>query len=462
MTTPASAPRAKPAHPSPAEERAALARDLYQSAIDGADPELAVRRALKDIDFTAGAPVWILALGKAAHPMAKSAVAVLNERGISPTGGLIVGAIDEVSPLEVIEATTGEHPLPGTLSFAAAERIGQLTERVEDDDEVLVLLSGGASSLAAAPVDGIDTADLVRLNQLLLDSGADVIVMNSVRKRFTRWSAGRLARALAPARVRCLIVSDVPGDDPTFIASGPCSPDPLTASDVESLLAETGLLSQVPEMLRRHLEEVTRGEHPETPKPGDPAFARVERRVVLANPDALQAAAARATSLGIVPVYVAREPLADDAAMTGARLAEELIRFQEGGLLGVRDSSKHAVMIWGGETTVTIEGVSLGAGGRCQELALSAARALCEAAGRGGGITVLAAGTDGRDGPTEAAGAIVDAHTWERIREAGVDPDDALMRHDAFRALEAANALLFTGLSGTNVRDVVIGIVTRG
>lgn len=443
-----------------AADRAALARDLYSAAISGADPGAAVRDALARLDFAADAPVWILALGKAAHPMAAAAVSSLTSRGVQPAGGLIVGAIEESSPLEIIEATTGEHPLPGTLSFAAAERIGALAERVGDDSEVLVLLSGGASSLAAAPVDDVATEDLVRLNSMLLDSGADIIVMNSVRKRFTRWSAGRLARALAPARVRCLIVSDVPGDDPTFIASGPCSPDPLTARDVEALLEETGLLSAVPERLRTYLRAVAAGTIEETPKPGDRAFARVERQIILGNPDALHAAAARATVLQIMPIYVARDPLEDDAAITGARLAEELIRFQEGGLLGVRDPSKYACMLWGGETTVSI-GVSGGSGGRCQELALAAARALHHAGERGRGISLLAAGTDGRDGPTEAAGAIVDYHTWEHIRAAGIDPDQALASHDSFAALQAANALLVTGASGTNVRDIVVGIVTR-
>lgn len=443
-----------------AADRAELARDLYHAAVRGADPGAAVRDTMKSLSFAHGAQIWILALGKAAHPMAAAAVASLASRGLQPAGGLIVGAIEESSPLEIIEATTGEHPLPGTLSFAAAERIGLLAERVHGNDEVLVLLSGGASSLAAAPVPGVDTADLVRLNAMLLDSGADVIVMNSVRKRFTRWSAGRLARALAPARVRCLIVSDVPGDDPTFIASGPCSPDPLSARDVEALLDETGLLPSVPERLREYLAAVAAGTIPETPKPGDPAFARVERQVILANPHALNAAAARATALDVMPIYVAREPLADDAALTGARLAEELIRFQEGGLLGVRDPARFACMLWGGETTVSV-GVNAGAGGRCQELALAAARALSRAGDRGRGITLLAAGTDGRDGPTDAAGAIVDCQTWEDIRGAGIDPDDALASHDAFPALRAADALLLTGASGTNVRDIVVGIVTR-
>lgn len=448
-------------HAAAAAERAAMARELYAAAVSGADPGAAVRDAMTRCSFAVGAPVWILALGKAAHPMASAAVASLAERGIAPAGGLIVGALEESSPLEIIEATTGEHPLPGTLSFAAAERIGALTERVGDDDEVLVLLSGGASSLAAAPVEGVDTDDLVRLNAMLLDSGADIIVMNSVRKRFTRWSAGRLARALAPARVRCLIVSDVPGDDPTFIASGPCSPDPLMARDVQALLEETGLIGSVPHRLRAYLGAVTSGTIEETPKPGDAAFARVERQVILANPHALHAAAARATTLGVMPVYVAREPLADDAALTGARLAEELIRFQEGGLLGVRDPSRFACMLWGGESTVSIS-VTGGAGGRCQELALAAARALHQAGDRGRGITLLAAGTDGRDGPTEAAGAIVDCQTVELIRAAGIDPDHALAAHDAFPALRAGHALLITGASGTNVRDVVIGIVTSG
>lgn len=439
---------------------AELLTDIYRAAVRGADAGVAVAEALADVEFRAGSRPWLLAMGKAAHTMSQAAVASLAARGIAPLGGVVVGAHDERSPHELLESATGEHPLPGSQSFKAAERIGVIVARVRPEDEVLVLLSGGGSSLAAAPVDGIEADDLVALNATLLGSGADIVVMNSVRKRFSRWAAGRLARALAPARVICLIVSDVHNDDPTFVASGPCSPDPLFAADVEELLTEHALVELLPPRMRAQLQAVKRGEAPETPKPGDPVFEHVTRRVILGNTHALQAAAARATALGIRPVYISREPILDSAVRTGEMLAAELLRFADGGLHRVNDPAPFACMLWGGETTVTLGDGETGLGGRCQELALAAARALHAAGPRAHGVSLLAAGTDGRDGPTEAAGAIVDWKTWSAIRAAGRDAERDLAGHDAYHAFDAVGALVRTGHSGTNVRDVVVGLVT--
>jgi hydroxypyruvate reductase len=307
----------------------------------------------------------------------------------------------------------------------------------------------------------MNEADLVQLYQLLLGSGLDIREMNAVRKRFTRWGGGRLALALAPARTHALIISDVEGDDPADIASGPCTPDSYSAHDVIGLLQRTGLYARVPSAMREYLGGVVRGLTPETPKRTHPAFAHVATRVIGSNRLSTHAAAARAQALAI-PVVDNGSVLAGDAARCGASLASSLIERARDGWRGC--------VIWGGETTVQLEAhatASLDApsaptaprGGRCQELALSAARVLAEGGEPGGRVTLLAAGTDGRDGPTDAAGAFADATIWEAIRASGRAPELALARHDSYAVLDAVGALHRRGHTGTNVRDVVIALV---
>jgi glycerate-2-kinase len=314
-----------------------------------------------------------------------------------------------------------------------------------------LLLSGGASSLLAAPVDGMAPNDLTALYALLLGSGLDIAAMNRIRKRFSRWGGGRLARALAPAPVRGFVVSDVIGDDLAAIGSGPCVPDPTTASEVRQLLEDARLWDRIPATARRLVTSSESGETAETPKPGDAAFARVTLEVIASNRLALEAAAKRAAELGLASV-VAETPLAGEASTAGASVAATLLQHCPPSEI---PQPARRCFIWGGETTVTLGEVPPGAGGRCQELALAAARAL---AGAPAGLGLLAAGTDGRDGPTDAAGAVVDGDTWRAIAAAGRDPGHDLAAHDAYRALDAAGALLKVGLTGTNVMDVVIGI----
>jgi glycerate-2-kinase len=269
--------------------------------------------------------------------------------------------------------------------------------------------------------------------------------MNRVRKRFTRWGGGQLARGLAHTRVRCFIVSDVIGDDLAAIASGPCVPDPTTAREVRDLLMRTALWEDVGSTLRRHLEATERGEIAETPKPGDPLFDRVENTLIATNRLALDAASRHATSAGLAAEIV-ETPLVGEAAITGAQIAERLRAERS-------DVRFSRCLILGGETTVTIRDREAGVGGRCQELALAAARVLQNTE-----VVLLAAGTDGRDGPTDAAGAIVDGETWKRIEGSGRHPDVDLRNHDSHPALAAADALIKTGPTGTNVMDVVLAI----
>ncbi|SRR5579883_73576 len=442
----------------------ALARELYAAAIAGADPEAAARSAVARLTPapTPGARTWIIAIGKASIAMTSGAVRTLVDRGIVPAGGVVVAPSAAPSPHPAVEVIVGDHPVPGARSLAAARAIGEIVARVRPGDLVLALISGGGTSLAAAPDDaaGLTQEDVASLYRSLLRSGADIATMNAVRKRLTRWGAGRLARALAGARLVCLAASDVAHDDVAVISSGPCSPDPVTAPTLVGSLQAAGLWSAIPGAARMALEAAARGELPETPKPSDPAFRQVTTRVILANAQALAATAARASALGIDEVVVATAPLIGEASICGVRLASELLALRK----RERLPKLTRCVIWGGETTVTLGPAPPATdgsprGGRNQELALAAARSLGDAGDRAEGVVLLAAGTDGRDGPTDAAGAIVDRWTWSAIGSAGRDPAADLACHDAYDALDAAGALLRTGPSGTNVMDVVIGLL---
>jgi glycerate-2-kinase len=348
----------------------------------------------------------------------------------------------------------GDHPEPGAGSQAAAEAVAELAQQVKERDTVLVLLSGGTTSLIGAPESGLTPDELASVYSLLLGSGLDITAMNRIRKRFSRWGGGKLARALAPATVPVFVVSDVIGDDLASIGSGPCAPDPTTASEVRSLLESTGLWRRLPEPARRLVLSAESGETPETPKPGDQVFARVSHELIASNRLALDAAARRAGELGLTAV-VQETPLSGEAAQAGVELASLLVR-QCARQHSRRSSTSDAFCwIWGGETTVTLGESTPGMGGRCQELALAAAKLLADASGN---IALLAAGTDGRDGPTDAAGAVVDGRSWQAVWKAGRDPALDLKAHNAYAALDAGGALLRPGLTGTNVMDLVIGL----
>jgi glycerate-2-kinase len=344
----------------------------------------------------------------------------------------------------------GDHPEPGAGSRSAAEALARAAADAGPRDEAWVLLSGGTTSLLGAPIDGVSAADLATLYAVLLGSGLDISAINQIRKRFSRWGGGRLAAALAPARVRVFVVSDVIGDDLASIGSGPCVPDPARARDVRRALDSAGLSARVPPALLALLSDVEAGRAPETPKPHDPAFAKVETRLIASNRLALDAAAARAVALGL-SAEIVQAPLAGEAASAGRELATTLLSYARASA-----GQPRRCVIWGGETTVTLGADPPGLGGRSQELALAAAEVLARAGDDR--VALLAAGTDGRDGPTDAAGAVVDGNTWEAVRRGGRDPARDLAAHDAYRALDAAGALLRPGLTGTNVMDVVIGL----
>jgi hydroxypyruvate reductase len=323
---------------------------------------------------------------------------------------------------------------------------------VPETDDALVLVSGGATSLIAGPVEGLGNEDIPGLFEALLASGADIEMMNAIRKRVLRWGAGRLAVALRARRVHCLIASDVPGNDPAFIASGPCVPDESTASEVLAQARQVGVLRSLPASVTAMLERQAARQQEETPKPSHPRFRSTSARIVLDRHVAVSGVVESARRAGVTAM-VEEQPLNGDAAQAGVAIAAR-------GLASARDSSggRSQLLVWSGETTVRL-GTNPGVGGRSQELALSAARELSHAGEPGRGITILAAGTDGRDGPTDAAGAVVGYKTWNLIAAAGLDPEAALARHDAHSALDAVNALVRTGPTGTNVNDLVLALI---
>ena len=440
----------------PASGRALLV-DLYDAAVAGAAPGPLTASALREFEVRREQRLWLYAFGKAAHAMGGAAVATLQRSLHVIAGGVIVSPEAHPAPCATVASLVGDHPLPGRQSFAAAQRIGELAAGMRSDDVALVLISGGATSLIGAPLRDMMEDDLVQLYELLLGSGLAIREMNAVRKRFARWGGGRLALALAPARTHALIVSDVENDDPADIASGPCTPDPSSVQEVIAILQRTGLYPRIAPSMREYLTAVVRGTIPETPRRTHPAFAHVSTRIIGSNRLSTEAAAARAAAHSH-PVVNNGSVLTGDAAQCGASIAASLLDRARDGWRGC--------VIWGGETTVQLDGRASGPpnagappGGRCQELALSVARVLAEGGDAARHITLLAAGTDGRDGPTDAAGAFADASTWEAIRASGRSPELSLARHDSYVVLDAVGALHRRGHTGTNVRDVVIAVL---
>ena len=422
---------------------------LYDAAVAGAAPGPLTTVAVRDLAFDVGRHVHVFALGKAAGAMSAAAVERLTVAHSVVAGGLIV-APDAVVPTHpAVASAVGDHPLPGRRSFDAARRLGRRIAEVGPTHDALVLLSGGATSLVAAPLPGLAEVDIVRLFDVLHRAGIDIGTMNLIRKRFLRWAAGRLATELAAARTAVLILSDVPGDDPRDVASGPCAPDDATSDDVLESLRAAGLLGDLPDALRLHLELVRDGRLAETPKHTHRAFAAVTTLVIGSNRLAVDAAVARARELSVA-AEAAIGFLEGDAALRGDEIAMRLLERAERGVAGC--------VVWGGETIVP-RALAEGLGGRCQELALAAARRLARGGHAARRVAILAAGTDGRDGPTDAAGAFADASVWASVMRAGVDADAALAHHASHEALQAAGALFRVPPTGTNVMDVVIGLV---
>lgn len=431
------------------------ARRILDAAVAAADPRDAVRRALRldggtlvagEIEHIALRDVdrvWVIGAGKAAVGMARGARDVLGERIAGGTVATRDGYGSEVPGIDVWEAA---HPVPDTRGLAAAAGALACARAAGGRDLVLCLLSGGGSALWPAPVAGVSLTDLRALTDRLLRAGATIREINAVRKHLSRLGGGWLARAAYPARVVTLIVSDVVGSPLDVIAGGPTVPDPTTYADALGVLSAYEIAA--PAAALRHLQAGAAGEAPETPKPGGAEFDTVSAHVVAANADALRGAAARARELG----YRA-EILADDLEGEAREVAREIARAALERQRAMPPGAPPLALLLGGETTVTVRGP--GTGGRNQELALALARELENRPG----IVAASLGTDGTDGPTSAAGGIIDGETVSRGAAAGLDARDHLARNDSHPFLRATGDLLVTGPTGTNVCDVVLVLV---
>jgi len=373
--------------------------------------------------------------------MARAAEKVLGKR---ITAGLVAVKEAPAKPLRRIEIRETGHPVPDARGVETAERIAEIAERAEAGDLVLCLISGGGSALMPLPASPVTLEEKQEVTRLLLACGATIHEINAVRKHISRIKGGQLARLAAPATVESLLLSDVVGDDLDVIGSGPTAPDSSTFADVRAILGKYGIWDRTPEAVRARIEAGTQGEIPETPKPTDPIFARVRNRIVASNRIALDAAAAQARELGFRTLVLASgiEGETREIARMHAAIAREC------GTAG-RPVKPPACFITGGETTVTIKGNGLG--GRNQEFVLAAA---VDIAGLDD-VVVFSAGTDGTDGPTNAAGAVADGGTLRRKPEARRYLDD----NDSYHYFEALNDLVITGATNTNVMDVRIMLV---
>ena len=439
-------------------ETATLRRHAAQilgAGVAAADPAAAIHRAVVFDGSTLRAAGWahdlaargrivVVGAGKASARMAMAVEDLFDDR---LDAGVLVTRYGYGASLRRITLLEAGHPLPDAAGQRAAERVAQVAAEAGPDDLVLVLLSGGGSALLPLPAAGIALEEKIAATDLLLRSGATIAEVNTVRKHLSRIKGGHLARLAAPATVLTLILSDVLGNPLDAIASGPTVPDPTTFAEALAIADRYALRAQLPQSVRAHLEAGAAGRVPETPKAGDPAFDRARAVVVGDISLAAGAAVERAEALGY-HTRLCGTDVQGQAREVGAHLGNMLREAQTS-----RREPHPICLVMGGETTVIVRG--RGRGGRNQEVALGAAPVLA-----GLPQTLVAAfGTDGIDGPTDAAGAVADGTTVARARERGLGVQAALDANDAYPFLDALEDLIVSGPTHTNVNDLWLGII---
>ncbi len=416
-----------------------LLRAMFDAAVGAASPALCLPKYLRTITAPKGRTI-VVGAGKAAASMA--AAVEENWHG-GPLEGLVVTRYDHGAPTRQIEVIEASHPVPDAAGREAAKRILQTVQGLTEDDLVLALISGGGSALMALPADGVSLEEKQAVNKALLKSGANISEMNCVRKHLSAIKGGRLASAAAPARVVALMISDVPNDDLSVIASGPTVPDPTTREDALAVIAKYKI--DAPPAVMKHLSSPAC----ETPKPGDAIFERVQNILIATPQGSLDAAAAVARQAGYTPCILGDlEGESRDVALVHAGIAKQIA-------LHGQPFQPPVALISGGETTVTVRGN--GKGGRDAEFLLGLMLAL-----EGfGGVSALACDTDGIDGVETNAGAIMAADSFARAQKYGVDLKGLFANNDAFSAFEALGDLVVTGPTRTNVNDFRAVLVPR-
>ncbi len=403
----------------------------------------AIRAGRRAIALDRVERVGIVAIGKAAPAMAEAVPSAIKDK---MSFGLIITKEGYSRPVEGFEVREAGHPVPDRNSIRATDEVVEHVSELSDEDLLLVLISGGASALLTSPVKEVGLNDTIELTKIMLHSGLDIQKMNIVRSHLDRVKGGRLALAAAPASVLTLALSDVVGDKLPAIGGGPTVADPSRYKDAITALKKVNIWDQTPESVREYLEAGNRGEIPESPKPGDPRLSRAFAAVVGGPKTLLRAAARAARTMGL-RVRCATKPIEGPVES----LVENYMA-RAGSM--VRSGTGREVFVAVGEPTVSIDAASIpggmGKGGRNQHLALLMARAMAGDEH----MAFLAAATDGTDGPTEAAGGVVDGHSVGQIKEGGVDVDASIRRYDSFNALGKVNARLDTGPTDTNVTDL--------
>lgn len=423
--------------------------DILEAALASADPQQAVQKALSGLrlldDLSACRRVGLVSIGKAALPMAQSAVKSL---GSIIKSGIVVSKVipDNASViLPTMKILRGNHPIPGVESIQAAKEIIHYVGKFGKSDAILFLISGGASALVTHPVEGVSLEEIQQLTSLLMACGADIDEINTIRKHLDRLKGGQLAAFTAPAVGISLILSDVLGNRLDVIASGPTVPDPTTFHDALSILKKHNLTENVPESILSYLKNGEAGKSPETPKPEDPIFSQNRAMVIGSLEQAMQAASCKATALGY-QTELLPDLLTGEAKNVGSGLSTFLrMKARER-----KESDAPRCWIGGGETTVTLTGN--GSGGRNQEVALAAVRELDGLHG----ATLITFATDGEDGRSPAAGAVVTGETCEKARQKGMDVDQFLANHDSYSFFKELECAIDIGSTGTNVNDLVV------
>ncbi len=429
--------------------------ELLDSAIETVDGKKSVISSIslrdrlfyvEDLEIPLKGKVIVIGAGKASGKMAEGIERVLLDR-IHAGHVNVLSGTEGLFSLSKVRTFPAGHPIPDHNTLEGTRKILELVKGLDESDVVITLISGGGSALMEMPMPGITLEDLNRATKLLLECGARIQEINSVRKHISQVKGGRLARLCHPATVVSLIISDVIGDPLDSIASGPTAPDTTTFQDAWEVLEKYDLLKKMPESIVETLKKGIRGEIQDTPKPGDPVFERVHNFIVANNEKALYAAAKRAKALGL------------NALVLGSFIEGEA-RHVGQALAGIAQGIKHqnvplsppAVVLAGGETTVRV--VGSGKGGRNQEVVLGSVEKIAEEEG----LCVASVGTDGVDGVTDAAGAIADGKTLSRALSLGLKPSTFLNRNDSYSFFLALNDLIFTGPTLTNVMDVM-GVV---
>ena len=434
----------------------AHAQDIFAAGLKAADPFDAIKQnvRLDNDDLQVAEQRYrlpniqkflVAGCGKAAARMARAIEDLLGDR---ISGGIVIVKYGHGLPLDKIRVIEAGHPIPDKAGLDGASQIMDYVRPAGAADLVIFLISGGGSALFPCPADGLTLAEKQLTTQNLLDSGATIQEVNAVRKHISKLKGGRFAKLVAPAQLVSLILSDVVGDPLEAIASGPTVADSTTYSDCLEIIRRYNLSDRIPHAVSQLLQRGAKGEIDETPKPADSVFEKVQNIIVANNRLALEAAQRQAEALGYHAMTLSGciEGESRLVASSHAALVKKIA--QTNGPL-----RRPACVISGGETTVTVRGDGLG--GRNQEFALAAA---IEISGIDG-VVVLSAGTDGTDGPTDAAGAIVDSSTIQRGQSKGLDAAEFLARNDSFHFLQATGDLFITGPTFTNVMDLQVMLI---